>query len=80
MPYINIEDWADRADDNPQWALAYAVLRLAKAQEDVAVHLKYLGNGNASTQMGAIEGHATHLGEKIDRLCDVIYEAMQERD
>lgn len=48
-----------------QYAIAYAVLRLAAATESVALQLKYLGTGDAGTTMGAIEFLATHLGEKL---------------
>ncbi|HEY4153536.1 MAG TPA: hypothetical protein VGM38_09465 [Pseudolysinimonas sp.] len=52
--------------------IAYAILRLAHATEDLAVHLKYLGNGNAATQMGAIEAFGKHMGEKLDAIADAL--------
>jgi hypothetical protein len=53
---------------------------------NIAVHLKYLGNGNAASEMGAIE----HLGvcflegmktvaEAIDGLADAIREQKEEQ-
>ena len=51
--------WEDKADDNPGFAIAVALLVLAKA-------IHQLGNGDAATPMGAIEGLAAHIGEKID--------------
>ena len=48
-----------------------ALFKIAEAIEDVAVALKYLGNGDAATTMGAIEALGTILGEKLDRLADV---------
>lgn len=52
--------------------VAYAVMRLAIATENVAVHLKYLGNGDAATPMGAIEAFGAHIGDKLDGLTDAI--------
>lgn len=52
--------------------VAYAIMRLALAAENIAVHLKYLGNGDAATQMGAIEAFGKHIGEKLDALTDAI--------
>ena len=34
--------------------------------------LKYLGNGNATTQMGAIEGLSVKINEGFERLANVI--------
>jgi len=34
----------------------------------ISVGLKYLGNGNAATQMGAIEGHAVAVKEAADTI------------
>jgi hypothetical protein len=50
----------------------------AEAINNVAVALKYLGNGDAATTMGAIEALGAILGEKLDRLADVTY--MREND
>ena len=62
----------DKARTDPGYAIAYGLLKLAKAQEDTAVHLKYLGNGNAATPMGAIEAFGVHIGEKMDILADAL--------
>jgi hypothetical protein len=52
--------WKLAEDHNePRYAIAAALLR-------VAYEIKYLGNGNAATQMGALEAFSLHLGEKID--------------
>ncbi len=40
--------------------------------DGVAFWIKYLGNGDAATRMGAIEGHSKHIGEKLDHLTEVI--------
>jgi hypothetical protein len=41
---------------------------LQTAADTIARALDRLGNADAATPMGAIEGMAAHLGEKIDRL------------
>lgn len=51
--------------NEPGWAIAAALLNLA-------YEVKYLGNGNAATQVGAIEGFGMHLGEKLDSLTNAI--------
>jgi hypothetical protein len=38
---------------------------VADALDGIALQLKYLGNGNAGTQMGAIEGLAVQLKEGL---------------
>lgn len=48
------------------FAIAYALLEIADAQNSISVQIKNLGNGSASTPFGAIEGLAMHIGEKID--------------
>jgi len=55
-----------------------ALFEIANAINRVAVALKYLGNGDAATTMGAIEALGAVLGEKLDRLADVTY--MREND
>lgn len=62
----------EKARTDGIFAIAYALLRLANAQSDTATHLKYLGNGNASTPMGAIEAFGAHIGEKLDALTAAI--------
>jgi len=52
--------------------IAYAILRLAHATENLAVHVKYLGNGDAATTMGAIEAFGKHMGEKLDSIADAL--------
>ena len=52
---------------DPQWAIAYAILKLSHAVTDCSVQLKYLGNGDAATQMGAIEALSTTIGEQMNR-------------
>jgi hypothetical protein len=47
---------------------------LADALMSVAINLKYLGNGDAATQMGAIEALGVHIGEKIDGMSTAISE------
>lgn len=38
---------------------------LYRIAEEVGIGLKYLGNGNAGTEMGAIEGHAKIVSEAL---------------
>ncbi len=45
---------------------------LVRAAELISRALDRLGNADAATPMGAIEGLAAHLGEKIDRLSSEI--------
>lgn len=51
------------------WAIAVALFSITHA-------LDRLGNGNAATPMGAIEGLGMHIGEKLERLA----EALESRD
>lgn len=60
------------AHGNADWALAYATLRLAKAQERTARAIILLGNADAATPMGAIEALGKHIGEAIDRIADAV--------
>jgi hypothetical protein len=60
--------WELAEDHNePRYAIAAALLR-------VAYEIKYLGNGNAATQMGALEAFGVHLGEKMDAIVQAMYE------
>jgi len=55
------------------YAIAYALLQLAGAQDKTAVALYALGNGNAATHMGAIENLAREVkkvGEAIHAVAD----------
>lgn len=38
------------------------------AGEDIAFQIKQLGNGNAATQMGAIEALGHHISESLDAM------------
>jgi hypothetical protein len=51
-----------------------ALFTIGRALSDLAVHVKYLGNGDAGTRMGAIEAFGMHIGEKLDRLANAIEE------
>jgi len=71
---MHIEDFFEdkaRGGDG-RYAIAYALLKLASAQESTAVHIKYLGNGNAATTMGAIEAYGMHIGEKLNTLSEAL--------
>lgn len=72
-PPLHIEDLIEeKARVDGGYAIAFALLKLARAQENLAVHVKYLGNGNAATPMGAIEAFSVHLGEKLDAMTDAL--------
>ena len=44
-----------RAGTDPGYAIAFALMRLASAQERTAMWLKHLGLADAATPMGALE-------------------------
>jgi hypothetical protein len=48
--------------------------RIAEALERLATGLKYLGNGNAATEMGAIENLAKEVMEGSQRIAAAIEE------
>lgn len=74
----DVEEAIDnQAHREPGFAIAYALLRIADAQESVAVQLKYLGNGDAATTMGAIEAFGMHIGQRIDHLTEVLGNALE---
>lgn len=61
-----IEDKARNGDG--LFAIAYAILELSEAQQSLANQVKYLGNGDAVTTMGAIEAFGANIGEKLEAL------------
>lgn len=61
-----------RAARDGSYAVAYAILQLAEAQREVAFRLKFLGNGDAFTSMGALEAFGLHIGEKLDALTNAL--------
>ena len=74
---MNIQDFfEDKArKGDGAYAIAYALMELANAQNSTATWIKYLGNGDAASPMGAIEAFGAHLGQKMDALTEVIHEA-----
>ncbi len=54
------------------YAIAYAILKLADAGQSLAYQLKCLGFGNASTDMGAIEGLAMEIKEGLQSIGSAI--------
>jgi len=54
------------------FAVAYALMRVASAQRSVAYQLGQLGNGNASTEMGAIESLSVTLKDGLDGIASAI--------
>ena len=55
-----MNDWEERANSGEgSFAIALALFEVAR-------QIKNLGNADAMTSMGAIEGLAAHLGERLD--------------
>lgn len=69
-----------KAEKDAGYAIAYAILQLAAAQEKVARQIQYLGNGDATDNRGAIEAFGMHIGEKIDELTRAVLEASGAND
>lgn len=65
-----IEDYfEDHArSGNSEFAIAYALMQVAKSTDQVAASLQRLGNGDAATQKGAIE----ELGSQIEKAAQII--------
>lgn len=53
---------------------------IAAALESIATQLKYLGNGNAATQMGAIEGLGAVTKEAFEALSSAVHEIAESLD
>jgi hypothetical protein len=47
-------------------------LEVAEAIEKIAMALKYLGNGDASTTMGAIEAHGMAIKESAETISSAL--------
>lgn len=60
--------------------VAAGLFAIAAELQTLAVHIKYLGVGDAATTMGAIEYLATSLSEKIGDASFVISEAIERID
>lgn len=58
--------------------IAAGLFAIAAELRSVGVHLKYLGNGDAATTMGAIEALGVHLGEKINDAGNAVAGALSE--
>jgi hypothetical protein len=58
----------ERRMRNAQNGTEAGLFAVALALTSVATQLKWLGNGDAATHMGALEALGEHIGEKIDRL------------
>jgi hypothetical protein len=50
---------------------------IAGALHAVADRLRYLGNGDASTHMGAIEAHSKHMGEMMEMCSEAVSGALE---
>lgn len=69
-----------KASSDSGFAIAYAVLQLAAAQDHCARNLKRLGNGDATTQMGAIEAFGLRIGEKLDAVASALEQRNADDD
>jgi hypothetical protein len=76
MSDSNTRDFEEAANPNIDggglFAIAYALLMVAESTNRVADQIKRLGNGDASTSIGAIEAYGKHMGEKLDDLVTAI--------
>lgn len=75
---VHIEDVFEqkaRAGDG-SFAIAYALLQLAQAQDRTATQIKNLGFADAMTPFGAIEA----LNMQIKETGELLAEALRERD
>ena len=57
-----------RVSTDGAYAIAFAILELAKAQNRLASNVQRLGNADAATPMGALEAFGAHMGEKLDAI------------
>jgi hypothetical protein len=74
MDYETQQIIVSKASSDGRFAIAAALLEIAEAHHSLATHLKYLGVGNAATEMGAaeflagsIKGGLLELASAIDR-------------
>jgi hypothetical protein len=68
------------AEENAACALfgiARALLDVAASNREIATQIKYLGTGNAGTEMGAIECLAVKVDEGLTRVATYIGEALE---
>jgi hypothetical protein len=72
MTHIHDEFEQRARNGDGLFAIAFALLELANAQKSTATWLKYLGNGDAATTMGAIEAFGDHIGKKLDDMTDAL--------
>lgn len=60
----------DQALDEPGWAVAYALLKLAAAQDRTAEQIKKLGLADASTPFGAVEAFIVAFEKQMGELAE----------
>lgn len=61
-----------KAATDSGFAIAFALLELVQEQKNMATQIKYLGNGDAATPMGAIEAFGVQFKESLNRLADAV--------
>lgn len=59
-------------DQTELWNIANALYFIGTAMKSVSREIRDLGNGNASTPMGAIEGHAVKVVEGAERVASAL--------
>ena len=64
-----------KAETDAGYAIAHALLRLANAQESLAHQVKYLGNGDAPTKLGALHAFHDELCKRLDVLVSTLSSA-----
>lgn len=76
-PHGLIEKRLTTHSDDPGWAVAFALLELAKAGDRIANALHRLGTADAATPMGAIELLASEVAEiapQLNSLGEAVFE------
>jgi hypothetical protein len=66
----------DFEDTEAQGSIAHGLFAIAEAIDRLGTQVKYLGNGDAATTMGAIEAYGLHIGEIVNAQGAAIAEAL----
>lgn len=70
-----LREWiARRARDDGSYAIAFALLQVSEELIDIGTYIKYLGNGDAATSMGAIENLAKELRDGLGAVSSALVE------
>lgn len=71
-----IADYNEGSDEHPPEVVAGALI--AYALESVASAIRALGNGNATTSMGAVEALSVHLRGGLDGIAAAVSQKSEE--